>query len=113
MKNFSPKNDCNWSPIATVTTVIVAVAMILVTLILSCSLLKDGGPPIASTCSAAISASCHLPPGLESDEDVALKELRWGETLWGQDSVGHCSFAPAEAWAAGLMCAPRYNKEYL
>ena len=50
--------------------------------------------PLASSCSAAISAACHPP---ELDTDAALKPLQWGEVKnyegqGGKEGKRHCSF---------------------
>ncbi|KAJ9491773.1 hypothetical protein VN97_g1492 [Penicillium thymicola] len=61
--------------------------------------------PLAGTCSAAISAACHLPENVCTNT-VAHGELMWGETNlpWAlgsgdddDDDKGHCSFTPSEA----------------
>lgn len=65
--------------------------------------------PLAGTCSAAISAACHLRENVRTDT-VTHGELMWGETdlPWSLDSgdddddesdgpKGHCSFTPSEA----------------
>lgn len=48
--------------------------------------------PMASTCSAAISALCHPP---EQDTEVALFPVMWGEVSQDNKGVGHCSFTTA------------------
>ena len=60
-----------------------------------------GGMPLASTCSAALSAACHPPA---DDKEAAYKELRWG-VVRGYSSTRvsldgdfeHCSFTSQEA----------------
>ena len=56
----------------------------------------DKAMPIVSTCSAAISASCHRPP---SDYDAWLLPVQWGVTPAlegrGNKEIGHCSFTTA------------------
>lgn len=67
--------------------------------------------PLASTCSAAISASCHQP--LPDDEHAYMFPVQWGvvsvDDRDGQDvGVGHCCFTTArdvEAPVAGRMYA--------
>lgn len=50
--------------------------------------------PMASTCSAAISAACHPPPG---DIEAYLLPVEWGEVSWDEvNQVGHCSFTTLE-----------------
>ena len=50
----------------------------------------DSGIPVASNCSAAISAACHPPP---EDEDAALGLVQWGAVSSDEQGVGHCSFS--------------------
>ena len=56
----------------------------------------DKAMPMASTCSAAISAACHRPPG---DFDSHLLEVQWGVTPEAYrrvgKEIGHCSFTSA------------------
>ena len=59
-----------------------------------------GGIPLASTCSAAISAACHPP---KDDTEAAWKELQWGvvSSAHGFDGfqeghAKHCSFTSQE-----------------
>ncbi|KAJ5769280.1 hypothetical protein N7520_003839 [Penicillium odoratum] len=58
--------------------------------------------PLASTCSAAISAACHAP---EEDKQTYLFPIRWG-VVKEKDGVGHCCFTTArdvEAPIEGLL----------
>lgn len=67
--------------------------------------------PLASTCSAAISASCHQP--LPDDRDAYRFPVQWGVvSVDDRDAqgvgVGHCCFTTArdvEAPVAGWMYA--------
>jgi hypothetical protein len=52
----------------------------------------SGEVPLASTCSAAISALCHAP---EEDTEVALFPVMWGDVSHDEIDVGHCSFTTA------------------
>lgn len=56
----------------------------------------DKAMPMVSTCSAAISASCHRPPG---DYDAWQLPVLWGVTPGRggkyDKEVGHCSFTTA------------------
>lgn len=45
--------------------------------------------PLASTCSAAISAACHPSP---DDIDAAVLPVQWG-VVSTKDGIGHCSFS--------------------
>jgi len=59
---------------------------------------------LVSTCSAAISASCH--PTFKTDAMMQDK-LRWGsETQYNGSQVGHCSLMSAEAFNNGHGLPP-------
>jgi hypothetical protein len=117
--------DCGYSPVAILTTFLLGVVMILVAVLLGCQRYKTGGMPVVGSCSAAISASCHLLEGLNHDELSKTKtlekheehlKLQWGEIgtssppltenkeLAAEESetsasireVGHCGFSAQE-----------------
>ena len=55
----------------------------------------DKAMPVVSTCSAAISASCHRDPG---DVSAHFLEVQWGVTPGKyrvDKEIGHCSFTTA------------------
>jgi hypothetical protein len=52
----------------------------------------SGEMPLASTCSAAISALCHPP---KEDGEASLFPVMWGEVSQDEKGVGHCSFTTA------------------
>ena len=54
------------------------------------------GMPLAGSCSAAISAACHLP---EEDINANEKPVLWGVVGMKEGGVGHCSFTSLEAEA--------------
>ena len=54
------------------------------------------GIPLVGSCSAAISAACHLP---EEDIHACEKPVLWGVVSMKEDGVGHCSFTSFEAEA--------------
>ena len=64
----------------------------------------DSDIPVASNCSAAISAACHPPPG---DEDVALGLIPWGVVSSDEQKVGHCSLSsrPVKGLEQGKLYA--------
>lgn len=54
--------------------------------------------PVASSCSAAISAACHPP---SDDVDPACKAVSWGQVEQEPNRiVGHCSFTSLQVYAA-------------
>ena len=82
-------STCGYSPIAIFFTIIVGSTMVI-------GLIANGfrkyrpGIPLASSCSAAISASCHPPA---EDIDAAMLPIRWGEVkLKTQNGIAHCTF---------------------
>ena len=54
------------------------------------------GIPLAGSCSAAISAACHL---AEEDVHASEKPVLWGVVSMKEDGVGHCSFTSLKAEA--------------
>ena len=54
------------------------------------------GIPLAGSCSAAISAACHV---AEEDVHAAEKPVLWGVVSRKEGGVGHCSFTSLEAEA--------------
>ena len=54
------------------------------------------GIPLAGSCSAAISAACHLP---EEDVHASEKPVLWGVVSMNEGGVGHCSFTSLNAEA--------------
>ncbi|KAJ5647461.1 hypothetical protein N7490_003833 [Penicillium lividum] len=82
--------------------ILVASFLVFLMILLGFKRLKSN-MPLAGSCSAAISAACHLPNG-ENIETAALGPVRWGQTMEPRDWVmcnlddtveddkGHCSF---------------------
>jgi hypothetical protein len=60
--------------------------------------------PLASTCSAAISAACHPPVG---DSEAYLFPVQWGEVSTDDRGIGHCSLTTARD-----VKAPEIGKLY-
>ena len=54
------------------------------------------GVPLVGSCSAAISAACHLP---EEDVHASEKPVLWGVVSRKEGGVGHCSFTSLKAEA--------------
>ena len=78
---------CGYSASALVVVIPLGTAMLLALVFLGFRKL-DPGIPLVGSCSLAISAACHRPPG---DEDAAYHPIQWGaiehETSQGP---GHC-----------------------
>jgi hypothetical protein len=85
-------NTTGFSPVANLGMILVSVLMLLFGVACCCQRLKSG-MPVASTCSAAISAACH--PSAKEHEDGPLMEIKWGVTDEA-DGVGHCTFSAQE-----------------
>ncbi|KAE8405608.1 hypothetical protein BDV37DRAFT_293060 [Aspergillus pseudonomiae] len=92
---------CGYSPIAIFIVLLVSSVALLALLGVSSRRLKSR-MPLATHCSAAISAACHPPPG---DRDAALKPVMWGEVPRaayhgaGPESLEtryHCTFTSQE-----------------
>ena len=108
--------SCGYSPVAILTVVITGTLVFGVAIANGCRRYKLNGIPLAGSCSAAISAACHPPPG---DDEASRKMVIWGvcetdptadwrkvidptnyhndETGMGTSedggmTVGHCSF---------------------
>jgi hypothetical protein len=97
---------CGYSPQAILATIIISLFMVAAVLLSGRRKLRSG-MPVAGTCSAAISAMCHL-PGDQIGEEAAFSKVQWGVTK-GADSerIGHCSFSdlPVETPIRGSMYA--------
>ncbi len=81
-------SSCGYSPIAIIFTLILGTLMVLVVLINGFRRYHPG-IPLASSCSAAISAACHPPP---EDVDAAFLPVKWGAIPTKDGDVGHCTF---------------------
>jgi hypothetical protein len=108
---------CGYSPRAIFGVIIIGIFMV-IGVILAGRRRYHGVIPVAGTCSAAISAMCHIPQSEESG-DVVTQPLQWGVTGYDDDSgkdivaVGHCSFSSREVqrpkegqFYAGLFSFP-------
>lgn len=96
-------SNCGFSPIAMICSTVAAFILLLSVIIFMFRRFPAGSPPVVSTCSAAISASCHP---ITKTEDMLYKELRWGIDGGYSNGVGHCSLVTAEAWDIGRSGPP-------
>ncbi|KAH7071546.1 hypothetical protein BKA63DRAFT_535404 [Paraphoma chrysanthemicola] len=101
-------STCGYSPMAIILTIVVA-TIIAGSGVVMARFRYKGGMPLASSCSAAISAACHPPEG---DVDAHLLPVQWGAVKHGsgegdEEGVGHCSFSswPVEVPIAGRVFA--------
>lgn len=67
---------CGYSPIALMVAILLGFVMVCTILVMGLKHFRTN-MPLAVSCSAAISAACHPPPG---EDDHALKPVMWGET---------------------------------
>jgi hypothetical protein len=102
-------STCGFSPFAIIFTTAVGI-IISVSGVFLGRLRYPAGMPLASTCSAAISAACH--PAQE-DKNAGLLPVQWGALTHGKrvgnetEPVGHCSFSsfPVEHPVSGRLYA--------
>jgi hypothetical protein len=81
---------CGYSAMAIVLSLFVSGAIILALLANGVRKLEPG-MPLASSCSLAITAACHTPPG---DEDAALLPLNYGVVIAEEpDNESNCEHA--------------------
>lgn len=79
---------CGWSGLALVVLTVVGGCLGGVTWVTSFLPLREN-VPMATSCSAVISAACHPPA---DDYDAHLKEVQWGVVGDAVNGVGHCTF---------------------
>ena len=91
LQNAVAVATCGYSPLAMIFVMLCGAAIVTGLAILSWRRL-DMGIPIVSSCSAAIAAACHKPPG--DYENASEKAVKWGvvEEAGVQGEFGHCSF---------------------
>jgi hypothetical protein len=92
----SSMRTCGYSPIAILSTVILA-AIMLAALVASGFIPYKRGMPLVGNCSLAISAACH-PHQNPEDEAILLSEqkVQWGVVSTNEDGIGHCAFSSEE-----------------
>ncbi|PLN76236.1 hypothetical protein BDW42DRAFT_188808 [Aspergillus taichungensis] len=74
---YESKTACSFSLKAMFLTILVGTTAMAILIGLGFRRLRSD-MPVASSCSAAISAACHPPPG---DTDASLKPVKWGEII--------------------------------
>jgi hypothetical protein len=93
---------CGYSPPAILAVIIIGIFMVLFLILMGKRKFKSGGMPVAGSCSASISACCHLPENEEALEggEVPFRPVQWGVTdallagaRFNSQGVGHCSFS--------------------
>jgi hypothetical protein len=112
-------SNCGYSPLAMVAAAVAGLVLLVSAYAMGMRKFKPGAPPVAGTCSSAISAACHLPVGVGSGEKMVFEAAKWGavvsgastvnqtrHTMWNQ-GVSHCSIAPKGIWDTGMMGEPR------
>ncbi|KAF2023080.1 hypothetical protein EK21DRAFT_95204 [Setomelanomma holmii] len=98
-------STCGFSPFAIILSTVTA-TVIAIGGIATGRMKYPAGMPMASSCSAAMSAACHPPPG---DVDAHLLPVQWGAVTHGvnqdNEEVGHCSFS---SWPIELPVPGRF-----
>ena len=103
-------STCGFSPRAIILTTLLGIFLAFIGFVMG-SFRFPFGIPMASSCSAAISAGCHPPP---DDVDASLRPVQWGAIprdplgyAEAQHSVGHCTFTsfPVQSPVPGLLYA--------
>ncbi|KAF6831723.1 hypothetical protein CMUS01_07207 [Colletotrichum musicola] len=96
--------SCGWSPLGVILVLVAGVLMIGFLLASGWRRLRFGGIPVAGSCSAAISATCH--PGTY-EKDAWKMPLRWGVVSEPKVEPRHCSFSskPVEKPLEGQLYA--------
>lgn len=102
-------STCAYSPVAIILTTTIGSLIALGGTVLGLFRCPTG-MPMASSCSAAISAACHPLP---EDVDAGLKPVQWGVVSHGtrgyngEVAIGHCSFSslPVESPISGRIYA--------
>lgn len=91
--NLTPERliTCGYSPMAIIFAVVLGISMMIVILGLGFRHFKNS-MPLAGSCSAAISAACHPPPG----GGDALKPVMWGEVLKPPVNDNHTEISSQE-----------------
>ncbi|XMA09577.1 hypothetical protein WAI453_002368 [Rhynchosporium graminicola] len=101
---YAHLSNCGYSPIAIIFLIIAAVALLIFAISCCFRRFPPGSPPVASTCSAAISAACH--PVTISEERIHSK-LRSGADASVLNGVGHCYIVSDEIWRARICRSSR------
>jgi hypothetical protein len=91
--------NCGYSPIAILAVIVLGCVMLIIAIVLGRFRYKTP-MPVSGSCSASISAACHMPE-TERREQAALLPVLWGVTgnEWVAEvnaEVGHCSFSSEE-----------------
>jgi hypothetical protein len=106
---FDQISTCGYSPVAIILTTIVGFIIAASGVIIS-RFWYPAGMPLASSCSAAISAACHAPP---EESGASLLPVQWGAVTHGkvgdngEEPIGHCCFSslPVEVPIPGRLYA--------
>ncbi len=83
---------CGYSPLAILLVIVLGVCMAAFGIVTGSRRLPVGSPPMASSCSASLSAVCHT----GKDQKEALKVLKWGAVEMDENGMGHCAFSSGQ-----------------
>ncbi|PVH98584.1 hypothetical protein DM02DRAFT_615710 [Periconia macrospinosa] len=87
--------SCGYSPIAICSVFILGFFMVVAIIAFGFVPYKPG-MNLAGSCSAAISAACHLGKGEVNGVQAAQERLQWGVVGTNEEGVGHCAFSTKE-----------------
>jgi hypothetical protein len=90
-------------------SVVATVVLLLSALITMMRRFPAGAPPVTSTSTAAISATCHP---IARWDGLVYERLMWSVNRVYGNGVGHYSLASAKAWNAGSLSVPRPGIQY-
>lgn len=107
-EELAPFVSCGYSVAPIILVIILQLCLFLAVVVTGCRRYSPG-PPLAASCSAAISAACHgLPSRDRGGEPVSRRPLQWGAmpSLEGSSNVGHCGIRVEE------VCMPVDGRVY-
>jgi len=87
--------SCGYSPIAIFNVIVLGSLMVAAIIGFGFVPFKQG-MNLAGSCSAAISAACHLAEGEGDGYAAAMAKLQWGDVGVDDEGVGHCGFSTKE-----------------
>ena len=103
--------NAGFSPVGIIFSVIVSGLLVLSVIVMAMRRMPLGAPPVVATCSAAISAACHMPSGMDS-MGLVYERLRWGQNGDVVHGVAHCSLMPETAFETGAGQPPTVGWHY-
>ena len=103
--------NAGFSPVGIIFSVVVSGILVLSVVAMAVRRFPAGAPPVVATCSAAISATCHMPRGMDH-MGLVYERLRWGQCGDVVHGVAHCSLMPECAFEDGRGRQPTVGWHY-